>query len=58
MLQRSARTVDIVLGVNEGKRAAWLYAHGEVIDRVDADDGGVTLKVRLAPEMAARFAMM
>jgi len=58
MLQRSSRTVDIVLGVNEGKRAAWLYAHGEVIDRADADDGSLTLKVRLSPEMAARFATM
>ncbi len=56
MLQRSSRTLDFVLGAHEGKRAAWLYAHGEVIDRADADDGGTTLKVRLAPEMAARFA--
>ncbi len=56
MLQRSARTVDFVLGAHEGRRAAWLYAHGDVIERIDGDDGGVTLKVRLAPEMAARFA--
>ena len=56
MLQRSARIVEIVLGAHEGRRAAWLYAHGEVIDRLEGDDGGVTLRVRLAPEMAARFA--
>ena len=56
MLQRSARIVDIVLGVHEGRRAAWLYEHGEVVERRDADDGEVTLRVRLAPEMAARFA--
>jgi GTP-binding protein HflX len=58
MLQRSSRVADFVLAPGDGKRAAWLYAHGEVIDRADADDGSVTLKARLTPEMAARFAVM
>ena len=56
MLQRSARVVDIVLGPSDGRRAAWLHEHGEVIARVDDDTGGATLKVRLSSEMAARFA--
>ncbi len=58
MLQRSSRFADFVLAPGDGKRAAWLYAHGEVVDRTDADDGGVTLRARLTPEMAARFAVM
>ena len=56
MLQRSSRVADFVLAPGDGRRAAWLYAHGEVIDRADADDGSVILKARLTPEMAARFA--
>lgn len=58
MLQRSSRVAEFVLAPGDGRRAAWLYAHGEVIDRADADDGSVTLKARLTPEMAARFAVM
>ncbi len=58
MLQRSSRVADFVLAPGDGRRVAWLYAHGEVIDRVDADDGAVTLKTRLTPEMAARFAVI
>ncbi len=58
MLQRSSRIADFVLAPGDGKRAAWLYAHGEVVDRIDADDGTVTLRARLTPEMAARFAVM
>ncbi len=58
MLQRSSRVADFVLAPGDGKRAAWLYAHGEVIDRAEGEDGSVTLKARLTPEMAARFAVM
>ena len=58
MLQRSSRIADFVLAPGDGKRAAWLYAHGEVVARTDADDGGVTIRARLTPEMAARFAVM
>ena len=56
MLQRSSRVADFVLAPGDGRRAAWLYAHGEVIDRADADDGSVTLRAKLTPEMTARFA--
>ncbi len=58
MLQRSSRVADFILAPGDGRRAAWLYAHGDVIDRTDADDGSVTLKARLTPEMAARFAVI
>ncbi len=57
-LQRSSRVADFALPAGDGRRAAWLYAHGEVIARVDNDDGSATLRARLTPEMAARFAAM
>ncbi len=57
-LQRTSRVADFMLPPGDGRRAAWLYAHGEVIDRADADDGSVILKARLTPEMAARYAAM
>ncbi len=58
MLQRTSRVAEFHLDAGDGRRAAWLYAHGDVVDRSDADDGSVTLKARLTPEMAARFAAM
>jgi len=38
----------------DGARLAWLYQHGEVLDRHD-DDGAVHMKVRLLPADRARF---
>ncbi len=55
MLQRSARVYDYALTPQDGKRIAWLYEHGEVVERRDADDGGVFLRVRLGDEEHARF---
>jgi GTP-binding protein HflX len=39
---------------HDGARMAWLYQHGEVIERHD-DDAAVHLKVRLLPADRARF---
>ncbi|HEY1932514.1 MAG TPA: GTPase HflX [Acetobacteraceae bacterium] len=38
----------------DGARLAWLYQHGEVVDRQD-DDAAVHVKVRLLPADRARF---
>ncbi len=38
----------------EGARIAWLYQHGEVLDRVDAEEG-TRLTIRLLPANKARF---
>ena len=38
----------------DGARLAWLYQHGEVLDREDADEA-VHVKVRLLPADRARF---
>lgn len=47
-------THDIILKPADGASLAWLYDHGEVIDRRD-DEFGVHLKVRMDPVNAARF---
>lgn len=39
-----------------GKRIAWLYQHGQVIDRKEAEDGEVKLTVRLTEANKGRFA--
>ena len=38
----------------DGARLAWLYQHGEVLDRTDAEDG-VRVRVRMLPADRARF---
>ncbi|MEK7246307.1 MAG: GTPase HflX [Pseudomonadota bacterium] len=45
---------EITLAPQDGADLAWLYAHGEVVERHDSDDA-IRLKVRLDPEHAARF---
>jgi GTP-binding protein HflX len=45
---------EITLAPQDGADLAWLYAHGEVIERHDGDDA-IRLKVRLDPENTARF---
>jgi len=55
LLQRGSRIHQIALGPADGARAAWLHAHGEVIAREDADDGGARLTVRLSEIARARF---
>jgi GTP-binding protein HflX len=45
---------DYTLPSQDGARLAWLYQHGEVIDRAD-DDVAVHVKVRLLPADRARF---
>ncbi len=45
---------DYVLPPADGAGLAWLYQHGEVLDRADAEDG-LHLKVRMLPADRARF---
>ena len=39
---------DYAIAHADGARLAWLYQHGEVLDREDADEA-VRVKVRLLP---------
>ncbi|MBV8912230.1 MAG: GTPase HflX, partial [Acetobacteraceae bacterium] len=45
---------DYHLPIGDGARMAWLYEHGEVIARHDAEDG-VHVQVRMLPADRARF---
>ena len=45
---------DYVLPASDGARLAWLYQHGEVLQRVD-DEDGLHLRVRMLPANRARF---
>jgi len=55
LLQRGTRVQEITLGPADGARAAWLHAHGEVLEREDADDGEARMTVRLSAIARARF---
>jgi GTPase len=45
---------DYAIPPQDGARLAWLYQHGEVVDRTD-DEAAVHVKVRLLPADRARF---
>jgi len=45
---------DYAIAPQDGARLAWLYQHGEVIDRADGE-AAVHVKVRLLPADRARF---
>lgn len=45
---------EFTLAPQDGADLAWLYAHGEVVERHDSEDA-IRLKVRLDPEHLARF---
>ena len=45
---------DYAIPPGDGARLAWLYQHGEVIDRAD-DDEASRVKVRLLAADRARF---
>jgi GTP-binding protein HflX len=47
-------TADYAIPASDGARLAWLYQHGEVLDRTD-DDEVIRLTVRLSPADRARF---
>jgi GTP-binding protein HflX len=46
--------IDIDLAAEDGAGLAWLYRHGEVLERSD-QEGILHLRVRLSPADAARF---
>ncbi len=53
-LLEALEQVEYRLGVDDGAGVAWLYAHGEVVHRVDAE-AAIRLTVRLLPADRARF---
>ena len=62
MLTRSASEVVVVLSVSDGRRLAWLHAHGEVLGEEDAgegEDGPLRrLTVRLNPKELGQYSTL
>lgn len=59
MLTGKAKTIAVTLPATDGRRIAWLHAHGEVIEEIDTHDDEQRhfkeLKVRLNPKELGRF---
>ena len=53
-LSAGMETVDYAIPASDGARLAWLYRHGEVLERNDGDVD-VRVTVRLSPADRARF---
>lgn len=53
-LAASMKVVEVDLRPEDGANLAWLYAHGEVVERTDEDES-IHLKVRLDAANLARF---
>jgi GTP-binding protein HflX len=54
-LAASASLLDVSLPASDGESLAWVYRHGQVVSREDADEV-VRLKVRMDADDAARLA--
>ncbi len=53
-LAASAALMDVALPASDGELLAWIYRHGQVVSREDADEV-VRLKVRLDADQAVRL---
>jgi len=56
-LSHALETVEVCIDVADGKRLAWAYAHGQVVNRRDAEDG-LHLTIRFEPADRKRFAQL
>lgn len=53
-LTRNHRMMSVVMGYEDGASIAWVYEHGNVVERHD-DPDGVHIRVRMAPHDAERL---
>lgn len=62
MLTARAKEMTVTLPVSDGRRIAWLHAHGEVLDEEDAGEGEhgplTRLKVRLNPKELGQYSSL
>ncbi len=56
-LASKEKTYDFSFSVSDGKKIAWLYAHGEILKRED-DEIETHIKVKLSSENKERFDLM
>ena len=54
LLSRREQSYSFIFPISEGKKIAWLYAHGEVLERKDTEQN-MELTVKLSPENKERF---
>jgi GTPase len=47
--------VDYAIPAADGARLAWLYRHGEVVNREEREEGDIAVTVRLSAADRARF---
>lgn len=50
-----APPVSVHLSAAQGAAVAWLYRHGRVMDRIDDDEGGARIAVRLSAQALGQF---
>jgi GTP-binding protein HflX len=50
-----APPIDVYAPAGEGAAIAWLYRHGRVLERDEANDGSVRLAVSLTPQALGQF---
>jgi len=62
MLTAKACEVTVTLPLSDGRRIAWLYAHGDILGEQDADEGEEgpqrTFTVRLNPKELGQYATL
>ena len=62
MLTGTAREVSFILPLSDGRRLAWLHAHGDVLAEEDAGEGEAgpqrRITVRLNPKELGQFATL
>jgi GTP-binding protein HflX len=56
-LTKGWQVLDITVSSQDGRKLAWLYSHGDVVERQDCDEG-IRLKVRLDDIDVARLAIL
>jgi len=62
ILTAKARELTVTLPLSDGRRIAWLYAHGDILGEQDADEGEEgpqrTFTVRLNPKELGQYATL
>ena len=55
LLTGSAKTLEVVISASDGRRLAWLHAHGEVLEDREENEAERRLKVRLNAKELGQF---